>query len=107
MTLRQQIMEAITGASKSARELAHLLRIPEREVEAHLVHIEKSVGGRRGQPDGRRFRLEPASCSDCGFVFRDRTRLTTPSRCPTCRSEQIVPPRYRITLPSPESRRDE
>jgi predicted Zn-ribbon and HTH transcriptional regulator len=83
------------------------LRIPEREIEAHLVHIEKSVRGRRGQQDGRRFRLEPAACSDCGFVFRDRTRLTTPSRCPTCRSEQIIPPRYLITLPSQESRRDE
>ena len=44
----------------------------------------------------QRFVLEPAACSDCGFVFRDRTRFTKPSRCPTCRSEGITGPRYGI-----------
>ncbi|MFY4729161.1 hypothetical protein [Nitrospira sp. BLG_2] len=35
-------------------------------------------------------------CLDCEFMFRDRTRLTRPSRCPHCRSEGISAPRYGI-----------
>jgi predicted Zn-ribbon and HTH transcriptional regulator len=39
---------------------------------------------------------EPARCLDCGFVFKKRTRFTTPGRCPVCRSEAIAPPAYGI-----------
>jgi hypothetical protein len=42
--------------------------------------------------------LEPSECQDCGFVFRDRRRLTQPSRCPRCRSEATTPPRYGIEM---------
>src|SRR3989442_5333557 len=77
---------------RSARDLEHSLGIPERKVEEHLAHIVKSVAGAR---QGR-FRMEPAGCQDCGFVFRGRTRLTRPSRCPKCRSEAILEPRFGI-----------
>jgi predicted Zn-ribbon and HTH transcriptional regulator len=91
-TIRQQIMQAITGARCSARDLAHRIGIPEREVEDHLAHIGKSVArDKKG-----RFLLEPSICQDCDFVFRGRTRLTQPSRCPKCRSEAISPPRFGI-----------
>ena len=93
-TIRQQIMQAITAARCSARDLAHRIGIPEREVEDHLAHIGKSVArDRRG-----RFLLEPSICQDCEYVFRGRTRLTRPSRCPKCRSEAISPPRFGIEL---------
>lgn len=91
-TIRQQIMKAITGTRRSARDLAHSLSIPERQVEDHLAHIAKTLAhGREG-----RFLLEPSACEDCGFAFRGRTRLTRPSRCPKCRSEAITPPRFEI-----------
>lgn len=92
LTIRQLIMQRITGTLYSSRQLAELVGVPEREVEDHLTHITKSVARDRA----RRFVLEPSSCRDCGFVFRDRTRLTRPSRCPRCRSEAISPPRYGI-----------
>lgn len=93
-TIRQQIMQAITGAQRSARDLAHALSIPERQVEEHLAHIAKTLAyGREG-----RFSLQPSACQDCGFVFRGRTRLTRPSRCPKCRSEAITPPRFEIVF---------
>jgi predicted Zn-ribbon and HTH transcriptional regulator len=92
LTVRQQIVQVLTGARCSARDLAHRLAIPERQVEDHLVHIVKSVAGSR---QGR-FLIELASCQDCGFVFRGRTRLTRPSRCPKCRSEAILEPRFGI-----------
>ena len=94
LTIRQLIMQSITGTLYSSRQLAELVGVPERQVEDHLTHITKSVARDRT----RRFVLEPSRCRDCGFVFRDRTRLTRPSRCPRCRSEALSPPRYGIQL---------
>jgi len=94
LTIRQLIMQSITGTLYSSRQLAELVGVPERQVEEHLTHITKSVARDRT----RRFVLEPSRCRDCGFVFRNRTRLTRPSRCPRCRSEAILPPRYGIEL---------
>ena len=91
-TIRQQIVQVLTGMRCSARDLAHRLDISERQVEEHLAHIAKSVArARQG-----RFLIEPSACQDCEFVFRGRTRLTRPSRCPKCRSEAISTPRFGI-----------
>jgi predicted Zn-ribbon and HTH transcriptional regulator len=87
-------MEMLTASLYSARQLANFLGLPERQIEDHLVHIVRSL--KRDQT--RRFCLEPAACRDCDFVFRDRARLTRPSRCPRCRSESIAPPRYGIQV---------
>jgi hypothetical protein len=91
-TPRQRIIDLITGTTLSSRQLAQLLGIAERQVEAHLTHVVRTVERDRS----RRFVLEPATCPDCGFVFRGRTRLTRPSRCPRCRGEHITAPRYGI-----------
>ena len=91
-TVRQRMIELLTDTRLSSYQLAQLLGIPERRVEEHLPHIVKTVARDRT----RRFELDPSACSDCGFVFRDRTKLTRPSRCPTCRSEAVTAPRYGI-----------
>jgi predicted Zn-ribbon and HTH transcriptional regulator len=91
-TVRQRMIGLLTNARLSSYQLAQLLGIPERQVEDHLEHVVKTVARDRV----RRFVLEPSSCQDCGFVFRDRTKLTRPGRCPRCRSESITAPRYGI-----------
>lgn len=91
-TPRQRIREILTDGVLSARELAQLVGIPERQVEDHLTHILKSVS----RDQKKQFLLTPSVCQDCGFVFQDRKRLTCPSRCPECRSEGITPPRFEI-----------
>jgi len=91
-TARQRIVELLTGARLSSYQLAQLLGIPERQVEDHLPHVVKSLARDRT----RRFILEPATCPDCGFAFRERTKLTRPSRCPRCHGESITAPRYGI-----------
>ena len=91
-TARQRIVELLTGSRLSSYQLAQLLGIPERQVEDHLEHVVKTVGRDRH----KRFVLEPSACQDCGFMFRDRTKLTRPGRCPRCRSEGITAPRYGI-----------
>jgi transcriptional regulator len=91
-TVRQRLVGLLTGARLSSYHLAQLLGIPERQVEDHLGHVMKTIARDRD----RRFVLEPSCCQDCGFVFRDRRKLTRPSRCPRCRSESISAPRYGI-----------
>ena len=92
LTLRQQITHTLTGGLYTARDLAHLYAIPEREAEDHLSHIARSLTRDRT----RRFIRETAECHQCGFLFRDRARFTRPGRCPTCRSERISSPRFGI-----------
>jgi hypothetical protein len=91
-TMRQRLVGLLTGSRLSSYQLAQFLGIPERQVEDHLGHVVKTIARDRD----RRFVLEPSCCQDCGFVFRDRKRLTRPSRCPHCRSESISAPRYGI-----------
>jgi hypothetical protein len=91
-TPRQRIMELLTGTRLATHQLAQMLAIPERQVEDHLVHVVKSIT----RDKTSRFVLEPSRCQDCDFVFCDRRRLTRPSRCPHCRSEDITAPRYGI-----------
>ncbi|MBA3753358.1 MAG: hypothetical protein H0X01_04310 [Nitrospira sp.] len=91
-TSRQRLIELLTGTLLSSHQLAQLLGIPERQVEDHLVHIVKTIA----RDPTRTFLLDPSECQDCAFAFRDRTRLTRRSRCPRCRSEAIMSPRYGI-----------
>jgi transcriptional regulator len=93
-TPRQRLIELLTGTRLTSYQLAQMLGIPERQVEEHLTHIVKTLARDRS----RRFVLEPSTCPDCGFVFRDRSRLTRPSRCPNCRGEGISCPRYGIDV---------
>ncbi|MDH5253155.1 MAG: hypothetical protein OEW25_07505, partial [Nitrospira sp.] len=71
-TMRQRIIELLIGARLSSYQLAHTLGIAERLIEDHLPHVVKTLARDRTQ----RFVLEPSACSDCGFVFRNRAKLT-------------------------------
>lgn len=91
-TPRQRLIELLIGTRLATHQLAQMLGIPERQVEEHLTHVVKTIS----RDKTKRFILDPAFCQDCDFVFRDRRRLTRPSRCPHCRSEGITAPRYGI-----------
>ena len=91
-TARQRMVDLLAGSRLTSYQLAQFLGIPERQVEDHLIHVVKTIA----RDQERRFVLEPSGCQDCGFVFRDRTKLTRPGRCPRCRSESITAPRYGI-----------
>jgi predicted Zn-ribbon and HTH transcriptional regulator len=91
-TSRQRIKDLLFVTPLSARRIAEIVGMSERQVEDHLSHIVKSVA----QDRTLKFVLDPPACKDCEFVFRNRERLTRPSRCPQCRSEAITEPRYSI-----------
>ena len=91
-TIRQRILSLLEQNICSSYDLAQSLFISERDVEGHLTHIIRSLQCR----DTQQFRMHPATCRHCGFVFHTRQRLTCPARCPSCKHEQIVPPRFEI-----------
>lgn len=93
LTVRQRIVEALRGHSLTAREISQAVSVKEKEVIEHLPHIARSLGGSESA-----FELvtEPSACLECGFVFRKRERLKTPSKCPVCRSEEITETRFEV-----------
>lgn len=90
-TMRQQMVNLLSVHEYTALELSAALRIRQKEVYDHLAHVRRSVASQT-----RRFEVQPAQCLECGYLFRDRRRLTTPSRCPRCRGEHIQDPKYRV-----------
>jgi predicted Zn-ribbon and HTH transcriptional regulator len=89
-TLRQAIVVLLKDQDLSAREISQVIGIREKEVYEHLAHIARSAAVKG------KFKVQPAVCRDCGFEFKKRDRLTPPGRCFQCRSESIIPPRFRI-----------
>ena len=89
-TQRQMIKELLLEGVFSSLEISQRLSLPEKEVLDHLVHIAQAPG------PGCRFRTTPAVCNNCGFAFKKRERLTTPSRCPLCHHESIRRPRFAL-----------
>jgi transcriptional regulator len=90
-TLRAALKQVLTGGHFTARELSARVGISEKDVAGHLDHLARSL-----KTTGQRFDVDPAECHGCGFVFRDRTRLGKPSRCPRCRGQRLAPARYGI-----------
>ena len=94
-TVRSALKAALRTASReearTAKELSAAVGISEKDVAEHLAHLERSL-----KPEGLRLEVAPAECLACGYVFRERTRLTRPGACPKCRSTRIDPPAFRI-----------
>jgi predicted Zn-ribbon and HTH transcriptional regulator len=93
-TVRQRIVQLLSGTERTFEELRREIGLPVRRLEEELQHVERSVRRNRRAP--RRLAVDPARCLDCGFVFRDRARFSTPSRCPRCKSERIASPHLTI-----------
>jgi len=65
-----------------------MVGIPEKEVYAHLEHVQRSLK--------KDLAITPARCKKCGFVFRKRDRLTKPGRCPVCKGQSIEEPMFSV-----------
>lgn len=93
-TIRQEIMALIVDSPMTAKDLSKVLKIAEKEVHPHLEHIAKSIGNDKE----KKFVIEPSKCFQCGFIFKERRRFTSPSRCPRCRHEGISQPLFSIQM---------
>ena len=90
-TIRQRLIDCLASGPHSARELSGKVGISEKDVVAHLAHIDRSLAGK-----GRKLDITPASCQVCGFAFTSKRRYSRPSRCPKCRSERTAAPVFQI-----------
>jgi hypothetical protein len=91
MTKRQAIITLLSQADFNARELSKAIGIREKEVYSHLPHIEKTTKHKK-----QTFKVTPAQCMSCDYVFKKRQRLTRPGRCPICKKQRIEPARFQI-----------
>ena len=90
-TPRESLLQLLSAQPKSARELSQEAGLSERDVVFHLGHLQKTLKTKR-----RRLRVTPATCLDCGYVFHKRTRLTSPGKCPVCRSTHLSDPLFSL-----------
>jgi len=90
-TTRQQMVILLSENEYSAHDLSAALKIREKEVCDHLVHIKRSVVAQK-----KRLSIMSAQCLECRYIFQDRERLSKPGRCPRCKGEHIQDPKYRI-----------
>ena len=90
-TLRQRMTDLLREQEADPLELSQALGVAEKEVYAHLEHIQRSAVAA-----GAEWVVTPSECLACGYVFTDRRRLTRPGRCPRCRHARISRPAFRI-----------
>jgi transcriptional regulator len=90
VTLPKAIQSALgRGEPMTLAELSRELGVSEKALPDAMAKLARSLSRA-----GARLRQAPASCLECAFEFRDRERVTSPSRCPRCRSERIAPARF-------------
>ena len=90
-TLRKEITELLETMPMTAKEISRSLGITEKEATNHLEHIRHSV-----KTEGKKLVITPAQCLGCGFKFSKRQKITSPGRCPECRSTHIQDPIFFI-----------
>ena len=90
-TRRQRIADLLRRGPLSVPEIARLSGASVKGVLSDLEHVRRGIG------PAEAWTVAPAECASCGFSFKGRERLDVPSRCPRCRSEDIVEARYAIT----------
>ena len=90
MTRREEIYEILKKEKRSAQELANIFQVELKWIVEDLQHIAKSV-----RPTFE-LRMIPARCQKCDFIFKERSKIKAPTKCPKCKSEWIQPPLFFI-----------
>ena len=88
MTRREEIEELLRQRPWNPKDLADYFGAPMKEIIEDLEHVRRST-----QPP-LMFKFQPPKCRDCGFLFKERSKMKTPSKCPKCMSESINQGRY-------------
>ncbi len=88
LTDRERIRQLLEDGTHDLYSLAQLLEMKVTVVEDEVAHVVKSCK--------KKLHITPAECEACGFVFRDRVRISSPSRCPKCRSERVTSPLFTL-----------
>lgn len=90
MTRREEIEELLRQRPWTPKDLADYFGAPMNEIIEDLEHVRRSTQA------PYLFKFQPPKCRDCAFLFKERSRMKNPSKCPKCRSESIEEGRYYI-----------
>jgi predicted Zn-ribbon and HTH transcriptional regulator len=90
-TIRQSIRGVLEEFVLNAREISGRVGASEKEVIAHLRHLERSLAHQ-----SLKLVVVAARCQSCGFVFANRDRYGKPSKCPRCRATRVEAARFTI-----------
>ncbi len=90
-TIRKGILSALEEQTLSVKDISGAVRISEKEVYDHLLHIKQTIN--KGDTT---LILTPAECKKCGFKFKKRGKFKKPGKCPLCRAEAIQEPLFSI-----------
>ena len=89
-TTRERIADRLREEALSATALSAEFPLSTPAAVEHVEHVAASIEG-----SGEQLLVAPPECVDCGFRDFD-DRLNLPSRCPSCHSENVSPPAFRI-----------
>ena len=89
MPRREEIIKLLEKRAVSIQQIANMYRTTVEEILEDFPHIKESI-----KP--KKLRTMPAECRKCGFVFKERTKIKAPSKCPRCKSECIEEPLFII-----------
>ena len=90
MVYRKALIEVLKIKSYTIRELARMYGVEMGEIVGDLKHIKKSVLPRN------KLVIDYSCCNDCGFLFKDREKFKTPTKCPCCKHESITEMRFKV-----------
>ena len=88
LTRRKQIIDMLKEHPMTAKQIAEFFLVELKEIVEDLSHIAKSI-----YPN---LKMYPAYCKKCGFEFKERTKVKTPSKCPKCKAESIQAALFKI-----------
>jgi len=88
-TRREEIIKLLEERELSLQSIANKFCVDLKEILEDLEHVEKSI-----RP--KKLKRRHAECKNCGFVFKERSKIKKPSKCPRCKKEWIQPAVFRI-----------
>lgn len=89
MTRREEIFEILKKEKKSAQSIANHFEVELFWIIEDLEHLKKSI-------HPLKLKMQPSFCKKCGFIFKERSKIKAPSKCPKCKSEWIQAPLFSI-----------
>lgn len=89
MTRREEIIALLSKGELSAQQISNQFKVELKEILEDLGHIKISI-----RP--KKLISKPAFCKYCSFIFKERSKVKKPSKCPKCKSEWIQPQLFSI-----------
>ncbi len=90
-TRRREIVELLEKDKMSAKQLSDFFRVEVGFILEDLKHISISLKNVH-----KKLKEQFSVCNVCGYEFRNREKLSRPSKCPKCKSEDNTEPVFWI-----------